>query len=315
MKRRGLLGTFAIALSVALWSSWLVSQEQEVTLRYKFPTKETRTYSIRLTGEMAMTVQILGQEAPAMISLQGTMTQTERVEDVDKEGVATIVATTKGRMKTEVTGLPVGAEFPQQQEVPEVIVRLKVDPLGKVKEVKVEKIDEQPKTKMPLPFGPDFTMPQMQGMGWQGFLLPEKPVRPGDSWDITTEQTVNFGDKTVKLEIKGRARLVGFEKVEGRECAVIETTVEIPDFGEFFEAVPIPKGEGSINARVEGQSSGKVWFDIANGLVVKRDETTEVTMNLTISAPTGQSFNMSMQGSFKTQQQLTKVSQAKGEEK
>jgi hypothetical protein len=48
---------------------------------------------------------------------------------------------------------------------------------------------------------------------------------------------------------------------------------------------------------------------------VKRDETTEVTMNLTISAPTGQSFNMSMQGSFKTQQQLTKVSQAKGEEK
>jgi hypothetical protein len=117
------------------------------------------------------------------------------------------------------------------------------------------------------------------------------------------------------LEIKGRARLVGFEKVEERECAVIETTVEIPDFGEFFEAVPIPRGEGSINARVEGQSSGKVWFDIANGLVVKRDETTEVTMNLTISAPTGQSFNMSMQGNFKTEQRLMKVMQAgnKGE--
>jgi hypothetical protein len=48
---------------------------------------------------------------------------------------------------------------------------------------------------------------------------------------------------------------------------------------------------------------------------VKRDETTEVTMNLTISAPTGQSFNMSMQGNFKTEQRLTKVMQAgnKGE--
>jgi hypothetical protein len=222
MKRWGLLGTFVLVLSVALWSSWLVSQEREVTLRYKFPVKETRTYSIRLTGEMAMTVQILGQEAPAMISLQGTMTQTERVEDVDKEGVATIVATMKGRMKTEVTGLPVGAEFPQQQEVPEVIVRLKVDPLGKVKEVKVEKIDEQPKTKMPLPFGPDFTMPQMQGMGWQGFLLPEKPVRPGDSWDITTEQTVNFGDKTVKLEIKGRIN----RRVQGCELLSVQRRVE-----------------------------------------------------------------------------------------
>jgi len=37
MKRWGLLGTFVLVLSVALWSSWLVSQEREVTLRYKFP--------------------------------------------------------------------------------------------------------------------------------------------------------------------------------------------------------------------------------------------------------------------------------------
>jgi hypothetical protein len=259
---------------------------------------------------MAMTMQILGQEAPAMISLQGTMTQTEQVEDVDKDGVATVVMTSKGRMKTEITGLPTGTEPPQQEETPEVTVRLKVDSLGKVKEVKFEKFGEKAEPQIPTPFGLDFTMPQMQGMGWQGFLLPEKPVRPGDSWDITTEQTLNFGDRTVKLEIKGRARLVGFEKVEGRDCAVIETTVEIPDFGEFLEAVPIPKGEGSINARMEGQSSGKVWFDIANGLVVKRDETTEVTMNFTISALTGQSFNMSMQGNFKTEQRLTKVAQA-----
>jgi len=309
MKRGGLLGAFVIVSVVALWSGWLVSQEREVTLRYKFPIKETRTYSARITGEMAMTVQIMGQEAPAMILFQGTMTQTERVEDVDKEGMATIVVTTKGRMKTEITGLPVGAELPQQEEIPEVTARLKVDPLGKVKEVKVEKLGEKSEPQIPKPFGLDFTMPQMQGMGWQGFLLPEKPVRPGDSWDITTEQTLNFGDRTVKLEIKGRARLVGFEKVEERDCAVIETTVEIPDFGEFFEAVPIPKGEGSINARMEGQSSGKVWFDIANGLVVRKDETTGVTMNLTISAPTGQSFNMSMQGNFKTEQRLAKVVQ------
>jgi len=206
MKRWGLLGTFVLVLSVALWNSWLVSQEREVTLRYKFPVKETRTYSIRLTGEMAMTVQILGQEAPATISLQGTMTQTERVEDVDKEGVATIVATTKGRMKTEVTGLPVGAEFPQQQEVPEVIVRLKVDPLGKVKEVKVEKIDEQPKTKMRCLSVRTSQCRKCKAWDGKDFLLPEKPVRPGDSWDITTEQTVNFGDKTVKLEIKGKLK-------------------------------------------------------------------------------------------------------------
>jgi len=37
-------------------------------------------------------------------------------------------------------------------------------------------------------------------------------------------------------------------------------------------------------------------------------------MNLSISAPTGQSFNMSMQGNFKTEQRLTKVAQAQGKE-
>jgi len=315
MKRWGLPGALLIVLAGALCGGWSISQEREVTLRYKFPLKETRTYSLQITGEMAMTMQILGQEVPAMISLQGTMTQTERIEDVDKDGVATIVMTTKGRMKTEVTGLPVGPETPKQEEIPEVTARLKVDPLGKVKEVKVEKLGERVEPQIPTPFVLDFTtMPQMQGMSWQGFLLPEKPIRSGDSWDITTEQTINFGDRTVKLEIKGQARLVGFEKVEERECAVIETTVEIPDFGEFLEAVPIPVEKGSINARIEGQSSGKVWFDIANGLIVKREETTEVTTNLTISVPTGQSFNMSMQGNFKTEQRLTKVAQAQGKE-
>jgi len=286
MRRWGSSWALVIVLVGALCGGWSISQEREVTLRYKFPLKETRTYSLQITGEMAMTVQVLGQEAPAMISLQGTMTQTEQIEDVDKDGIATIVTTTKGRMKTEVTGLPVGPETPKQEEIPEVTVRLKVDPLGKVKEVKVEKLGERVEPQISTPFVLDFTtMPQMQGVSWQGFLLPEKPIHSGDSWDITTEQTINFGDRTVKLEIKGQARLVGFEKVEGRDCAVIETTVEVPDFGEFLEAVPIPVEKGSINARIEGKSSGKVWFDITNGLVVKRDETTEVTMNLSISAP------------------------------
>ncbi len=74
------LGIAAIALI-----SKAALQEREVTLRFKFPTNQVRTYEHQVSGEMAMTMQVLGQEMPLMISVQGKMTETERVESVDIE--------------------------------------------------------------------------------------------------------------------------------------------------------------------------------------------------------------------------------------
>lgn len=311
---RRLVGLLALLVVAIAFIGEAALQEREVTLRFKFPTNQVRTYEQQVSGEMAMTVQALGQEVPAMVSVQGKMTQTERVESVDKEGVATLVTTAKGKIKTEVTGLP-GAETPREQDIPPIQTRLKVTPLGKVLEIQTKLPERADKEKLfPSPFGPDFTMPQMQGLTWQGLLFPENPVKVGDTWDISTKIDFKMEDRTVEIEVKGKARLIGFEKLDGRDCAVIETTTEVPDFGELVQAMPIPEGKGKVTARTEGQSHGKIWFDFAEGLVVRNEISVDVTMNFSVSLPTGQSINMSMQGNFQTQQRLTKVSQSEAKE-
>lgn len=312
MKR--LVGLLALGVVVIAFIGRAALQEREVTLRFKFTTNQARTYEQQVSGEMAMTVQALGQEVQAMVLVQGKMTQTERVESVDKEEVATLATTAKGRVKTEVTGLP-EAETTREQDIPPIQARLKVTPLGKVLEVQTKLPEKTKKTPFPSPLGPDFTMPQMQGLTWQGLLLPENPVKVGDTWDTSTKIDFKMEDRTVEIEVKGKARLIGFEKLDGRDCAVIETTTEIPDFGELMQAMPIPESKGKVTARTEGQSHGKIWFDIVGGLVVRNETSTDVTMNFSISLPTGQSVNMSMQGTFQTKQQLTKVSQGEAKEK
>ncbi|MCS7263303.1 MAG: hypothetical protein NZ805_00555 [Armatimonadetes bacterium] len=309
----GLLILGVLALAIASEASL---QEREVTLRFKFIANQIRSYEQRISGEMAMTMQVLGQETPIMISIQGKLTQTERVESVDKEGVATLLTTAKGRIKTETTGLPTGAEVMPEEDIPPIEIRLKVTPLGKVSEVKT-KLPERAEreSSFPSPFGSNLVMPQMQGLSWQGLIFPENPVKVGDTWDISTKIDFKLEDRTVEIEFKGKARLVGFEKVNGRECALIETTVEIPDFGELVQVVPIPEAKGKISARTEGQATSKVWFDIAEGLIVQNETSADMTMNFSISLPTGQSVSMSMQGTFKSEQRLTKVSQGEAKEK
>lgn len=313
---RRLLGLLVLGVVVVVIVGKVALQEREVTLRFKFPANQVRTYEHQVSGEMAMTIQVLGQEMPLMISVQGKMTETEQVESVDKEGVATLVTTAKGRIKTETTGLPAGAEVPPEQDIPPIETRLKVTPLGKVLEMQTKLPKGAEKASpLPSPFGPNLAVPQMQGLTWRGFLLPENPVKVGDTWDISTKIDFKLEDRTVEINVKGNARLVGFEKVDSRDCAIIEVTVEIPDFGELMQAVPIPEAKGKVSARTEGQTNSKIWFDIAEGLVVRNETSADITMDFSISLPTGQSMSMSMQGTIKSEQKLTKVSQTGAKEK
>jgi len=314
VKQRVLLGTLGFAVVVAFCGGLSINQEREVILRYKFLVKELRTYSF--IGEMTITMQVMGQEVPTTISFfgEGTLTETHCIEDVDEDDMATIMTISKGQIKTRVIELPIGDETSRQEEIPTIIIRFRVDQLGNIREKRFEKPKESLKSQMPLPLGLDLTAPQMRSMIWEGLLLPKKPVRLGDSWDFTTEQTVNLGDRTVNVREKYRAKLVGFEKVDERDCAVIEITSEIPDPSKFLKSA-FPKEKGRVvSVRHKGQSNSKVWFDIANGLVAKSDETTEMMVNIKILTSTGQSLIMLVRGNSKFEQRLTKVVQAENKE-
>lgn len=292
---------------VAIWllsSVLVVAQEREVTLRFRFVPKQQLTYEHRVEGEMAMSMQVMGQEVPFTLIMKGQTTDVQRVEEVDKEGVATIVITTQGRLNMEAVGLPATADLPSEQEIPPTQTRLRMDPRGKVLEAKLERRTTPQRSPVPLS---DFQFREIPSR----LLLPEKPVRVGDSWDTSTALEMTMEDRTVKLDVKGQARLLAFEKVDGRDCAVLEVTTEIPDLGDLFTQMKPPDiPEGAIHARSEGQTTAKVWFDIANGLIVRIEETTNITVNLSVSTPTGQGMSMSVQGIFRTERRLTKVTEA-----
>lgn len=314
MKRVGWLWLAALALFVG---GVLGVQEREVTLRFQFVPNQIRTYEQRVDGEMAVTMQVAGQEVAFTMTAKGEMTETERIESVDKEGVATFVVTSKGRMKLETSGLPPEAEVPpeEEEEIPPTTVRLKVNPLGKIVEAKMERLPE--KVAAPSsPFKGSLPAFQIQGALWHSVLFPEKPVRVGDSWDMSGSMDFTVKDRTVKVDYKGSGRLLAFEKVDERECAVVETTSEIPDLSDLivgFFPEEARKSGVQIHVSTEGKMTGKVWFDIANGLSVRSSETTDMTSNVSLSLPTGQSFSISMQGTFRRERRLVKVAEAKVE--
>lgn len=312
MKKSIAICALSFAALVSLFGRAML-QEREITLRFKFTANQIRTYEARMNSEMKM--QLLGYEVPPItMSTEGTMSQTEHITSVDKEGIATLSVTVKGRLKMETFGLPAGTEgkIPSEQEIPTMQLMLKVNPLGKVVEMKMKQQSETTQQINPPNAYPTVStsfLPQMQSGSWQGLLLPEKPVRIGDSWDITTTIDLAMRERTAKVEIKGRARLISFEKVDGRECAVIETETEIPDIGELMSSVPFP----AESTQAEVQSESKIWLDINDGLVVRSETKSRVTIDFAIPVPTGEKINMTIQGAFNQSQRLIKIAQAKPE--
>lgn len=106
--------------------------------------------------------------------------------------------------------------------------------------------------------------------------------------------------------------MLALEKVDGRECAVIEVTVDLPDIGKLFpELAPFLEMRENMSAKVEGQAISKFWLDISEGLVAQCEVNGKVKVTVTFKKPTGESFTMSSKGSFQIKQRLVKVEQEK----
>ncbi len=307
MLRRAWLGAVGLAFVVAALGASM--QGQEVSLRLKFSPKQIRIYEHQVSGESAMTMKPPGQqEINFATRVEGKVNHRERIDEVDKDGIAAVTMTVSGNLKFEAKGLPEGPQMPPEIEIQPVSVRFKIDPLGKVSEVRMD-IDEL-RNRPPVPA--PISMLQMQGTSWQGFLLPEKPVKVGDSWDVSAKVDFRIEDRTLEFEVKGKAQLVALEKLNGRNCAVIEVTADLPDTGKLFsELAPVPEMRENISAKIEGQVASKFWLDITDGLIVRSETSGKVNVTVTFKTPTGESFTMLSKGSFKDEQRLVKVEQEK----
>lgn len=101
--------------------------------------------------------------------------------------------------------------------------------------------------------------------------LPDKAVKPGDTWPAVRTQTVS----STAVSAEATNTFKGWEQRDGRKVALFESAgilVAKPAVGANAAAATVEDGS---------QTSGKAWFDPALGVIVESSATSEVTIKTT----------------------------------
>ncbi len=109
--------------------------------------------------------------------------------------------------------------------------------------------------------------------GWNTFHtgLPDKPVKPGDSWAVSRSQS--FGPGSISMD--GTNTFKGWEQHSGRKMAVVESSGTITTKpGTAAAGVSVTVEEGA-------KSSGKAWFDPELGVIAESSFTSEFSIKMT----------------------------------
>ncbi len=311
--------TVVSVIAFGALAGWLFAfQPEQVQLRFQFQPKQVLTYEATNQGEGTMTFNFGGQDVAIQMQAEMKTTDTYQVERVSDYGDAILVLTTRGKMTFKVSA-PTGEEKAETRDIPTKRLRLHVDPTGQVRQMQwLERPEREKEEVVSTPFGKlGIRFSDAPEVALENLLLPEKPVKVGDTWDIAQSVKMTVGERPVKLEMKSRGRFAGWEKVGDRLCAVLETTTEIPTMSDFFQQLltVLPPEAGSATMDGSVKSEDKFWFDPDAGRILRIEGTGELTMNFSLSLPTGQSVSTMMLMHMTERKQLVKVSKAPNSEK
>jgi hypothetical protein len=296
--RRSLRIAFMIA--AALISSATLAA-QDVTLRFKWTKSEEIRYRTTIQTDMQMSGM------PGMGDMNVTMTMVQltkmTVDDVAADGSATlrntyesIKMTMQIPMMGEVTydsaapppagsnamadmiGKSVGAMVGEA-------ITMVVAPNGKVGKIDgLSRVAEKVKAATPGAGAPGmntdsfFSEDAQRSAIEQSFAwMPEKPVRPGDTWKNEFKIPSPLGSQvnTMVNTLKGQ------ETVGGNNVARIATTGTIKPTGEPGTMGPMTVTMG------EGKSTGETLFDTKLGRVRKSTGTMTQPLSMRMSGPDG----------------------------
>lgn len=156
---------------------------------------------------------------------------------------------------------------------------------GKVKYLttadgKIEKVEGGPQLRSKVTAGANmYAIAALNAMlsdeaikGWNTFHtgLPDKAVKPGDSWAVTRSQS--FGPGSVSMD--GTNTFKGWEQRSGRKMAVLESTgVIITKPGAAAAGVAVTVEEGATTA-------GKSWFDPGLGVIAESTFTSDFSIKM-----------------------------------
>jgi hypothetical protein len=250
--------------------------------------------------------------------MNGTYELVQKVKSVSPEGVATVSVAmdkmelttavmgmnivarlgTGGKMETLMNGQP--APFPNMPNtvLPNPLYEIKIDPSGKVTRTAPGASNATSGLfggqNMSAMFNSD-----LPGVGM--LALPEKPVKPGDTWDSQREVQVPVSmpgfagaaaggpasGATLSLKTSVHNKLVRIE--EGR--AVIETQVTATTPSGVKTPPPggaaAPTGPGMTFEKMEQSMSGTDRFNIEQGVIESGDHDMKIAMVIAMGLPAG----------------------------
>jgi hypothetical protein len=274
--------------------------EQTVKLAFKHQTGQVRKY--RGTGKAEMTVTPEGGGAglgPIPMNIKIAFAQTEKVTGtrqgtgtiavkldsmtmgLDFVGINMVMKVLNGKATASVNGQPlkpgqpgVGGDLKSLEDLAKNVAIVKRDPRGQITLVK----------------GQGAGVGQVLGGASLGLAqMPDKPVKVGDSWDISQKikptvpgPTGSAGGGTARMadiDVQFTHTLRALEVKNGKQHAIIDST------GNGF----LPEtGEGPVQTMSQN-FTGSTRFDVNAGAIVSGQYSVvvEATMSQAIGTPAG----------------------------
>ena len=243
----------ALAAGAFAFLSLRRSSGQATALAMSFPKGQTFTYALSMNMDGTITAGT--QSGP----LKGTIAETLswKVVSVDPKGVAT-VELSAANISGNFNGQPVA-------NTSEYTSRIQVARDGRIL-VGGDLASTTGGSGFDFPGTDQFTP-----------VLPDHPVKPGDTWTKSFDQTLPFGGGD--LSYTSHNTFVRYEIVSGVKAAVIRSTMTVPlnltiDLRKLLDTygqgAPIPKGSHpTIQYGGSVSLDQTAWFDPTGGSLVK----------------------------------------------
>ncbi len=272
-------------LEIALLLSGLAVAQQEVTLRLCYQPGQTLVYKITLDG----TVNLVSEIGVATdLRFKGKLTQEQVVREVGEDGRAVVLVTVTGEMELLS---PAEGTQPSTQKIHPTKVLLTIMPDGRVVEIKrVREEGEKSEADEQMKLMQDPFQALTMGAGAMSLLpspLPTKPIKVGETWDLTGTVPVPVASgQAVSAKVMGQGKLLAIERKEDKEFAVTEVQTEVPELGEVVtKMLPLKEMGIEMDAKGGNKTIAKNWYDLSQGLLTKREVSSETKMTVVISMP------------------------------
>jgi hypothetical protein len=296
--RRGfaavVMATVLLVGAAAVWAA-----PNAVTLEMKGEAGQELRYSTTFSMSLDLDVQD-PESGNQILSLApraaGSAVTVSRVADVSENGDLAFAGRVESfdfsldvadlHARLAIVGPDGGA--PQLIKLPEIPLRTVMSKAGKL--VAIDGLDKLPIPPIPMPDGRRIDFKGMMSKSVSEFsqpLFPDHPVSVGDTWEwqmvidpikmvemmgtpLPPEAKEQMGE--LSFPIKSTSTLLGFEMVNGVECAKIEAVAP-------WE-LKMAAGPGGMMLDESGTTTVVTWFDYAAGQKVKDSTQVEVSMTV-----------------------------------